>query len=37
VGAGIYLAKFRVKVYGEKSDFKVERIFRWGISAKKSK
>ena len=37
VGAGIYLAKFRVKVYGAKSDFKVERIFRWGISAKKSK
>ncbi len=37
VGAGIYLAKFRVKVYGAKSDFKVERIFRWGISAKRSK
>ena len=37
VGAGIYLAKFRVKVYGAKEDFKVERIFRWGISAKKSK
>ena len=37
VGAGIYLAKFRVKVYGAKQDFKVERIFRWGISAKRSK
>ena len=37
VGAGIYLAKFRVKVYGAKEDFKVERIFRWGISAKRSK
>jgi len=37
VGAGVYLAKFRIKVYGAKDDFKVERIFRWGISAKKSK
>ena len=37
VGAGIYLAKFKVKVYGAKEDFKVERIFRWGISAKRSK
>ena len=37
VGAGIYLAKFKVNVYGAKNDFKVERIFRWGISAKKSK
>ena len=35
VGVGIYLAKFRIKVYGAKEDFKVERIFRWGISAKK--
>ncbi len=37
VGAGIYLAKFRVKVYGAKDDFKVERIFRWGISSKRAK
>ena len=37
VGAGVYLAKFRIKVYGAKDDFKVERIFRWGISAKRSK
>ena len=37
VGVGIYLAKFRIKVYGAKDDFKVERIFRWGISAKRSK
>jgi len=37
VGAGIYLAKFRVKVYGAKEDFKVERIFRWGISSKRAK
>ena len=35
VGVGIYLAKFKVKVYGAKEDFKIERIFRWGISAKK--
>ena len=35
VGVGVYLAKFRIKVYGAKEDFKVERIFRWGISAKK--
>ena len=37
VGVGIYLAKFRIKVYGAKEDFTVERIFRWGISAKRSK
>jgi len=37
VGVGIYLAKFKIKVYGAKDDFKVERIFRWGISAKRSK
>ena len=37
VGVGIYLVKFKVKVYGAKDDFKIERIFRWGISAKKSK
>ena len=35
VGVGIYLAKFKIKVYGAKEDFTVERIFRWGISAKK--
>ncbi len=35
VGAGIYLAKFKIKVYGAKDDFKVERIFRWGISSRK--
>ena len=35
VGAGIYLAKFKVKVYGAKEDFKIERIFRWGISSKR--
>ncbi len=35
VGAGIYLAKFLIKVYGAKDDFKVERIFRWGISSRK--
>jgi hypothetical protein len=35
VGAGIYLAKFKIKVYGAKDDVKVERIFRWGISSRK--
>lgn len=35
VGVGIYLAKFKIKVYGAKEDFTVERIFRWGITAKK--
>ena len=37
VGVGLYLAKFKVKVYGAKEDFKIERIFRWGISAKNAK
>lgn len=37
VGVGIYLAKFKIKVYGAKDDFKVERIFRWGISSKRAK
>ncbi|MCF0224417.1 MAG: hypothetical protein HUK20_09115 [Fibrobacter sp.] len=35
VGVGAYLAKFVVKVYGAKEDFKMERIFRWGITATK--
>lgn len=35
VGVGIYLAKFKIKVFGAREDFKIERIFRWGISAKK--
>ena len=28
---------YTIKVYGAKEDFTVERIFRWGISAKRSK
>lgn len=35
VGVGVYLAKFKVKVYGAKEDFKIERIFRWGVTATK--
>jgi hypothetical protein len=35
VGVGIDLAKFKIKVFGAREDFKIERIFRWGISAKK--
>lgn len=37
VGVGVYLVKFIVKVYGAQEDFKVERIFRWGISAASGK
>lgn len=33
VGVGVYLAKFKVKVFGAQSDFKIERIYRWGITA----
>ena len=35
VGVGIYLAKFKINVHGAQEDFKVERIFRWGVSAKR--
>lgn len=33
VGVGLYLAKFNIRVYGAEEDFKVERVFRWGVSA----
>ncbi|WP_295681561.1 hypothetical protein [uncultured Fibrobacter sp.] len=33
VGVGVYVAKLRVKVYGAKESFKVERIYNWGIRA----
>lgn len=33
VGVGVYLAKFNVKVFGAEEDFKVERVFRWGVTA----
>lgn len=35
VGVGVYLAKFKVKVYGAEKDLKIERIFRWGVAASK--
>lgn len=35
VGVGVYLAKFKVKVFGAQKDFKIERIYRWGITASK--
>lgn len=33
VGVGVYLAQFKVKVFGAQSDFKIERIYRWGITS----
>lgn len=35
VGVGLYLAKFVIHVYGAENDFKVERVFRWGVTAKR--
>jgi len=35
VGVGLYLAKFVIRVYGAEEDFKVERVFRWGVTAKR--
>jgi len=35
VGVGLYLAKFIIRVYGAENDFKVERVFRWGVTAKR--
>lgn len=35
VGVGVYLAKFKIKVYGVEKDLKIERIFRWGVIASK--
>lgn len=32
VGVGVYLAKFKVKVFGAKEEFLIERVFRWGIT-----
>ena len=32
VGVGVYLAKFKVKVFGAKDEFLIERVFRWGIT-----
>ena len=33
VGVGVYVAKLRVKVFGARESFKVERIYSWGIRA----
>ncbi len=33
VGVGVYLAKFKVKVFGAKDEFLIERVFRWGVGA----
>ncbi len=35
VGVGVYVAQFKVNVYGAKNSFKVERIYNWGIRAGK--
>ncbi len=31
VGVGVYVAKFYLKVYGEKESYTYERIFKWGV------
>jgi hypothetical protein len=28
---GVYVAKFYLKVYGEKESYTYERIFKWGV------
>ena len=35
VGVGVYVAQFKIDVYGAKESFKVERIYNWGIRAGK--
>ena len=35
VGVGVYVAQFKINVYGAKNSFKVERIYKWGIRAGK--
>ena len=35
VGVGVYVAQFKINVYGAKNSFKVERIYNWGIRAGK--
>ncbi|MBR2900224.1 MAG: hypothetical protein IKC23_11490 [Fibrobacter sp.] len=35
VGVGVYVAQFKINVYGAKDNFKVERIYNWGIRAGK--
>ena len=36
VGIGVYLAKFRVKVFGAKETFEYERYYNWGVKAGKN-
>jgi len=31
-GVGVYLAKVRIKVYGQKNSHTIEKIFTWGVS-----
>ena len=36
VGIGVYLAKFKVKVFGAKNTFEYERYYNWGVKAGKN-
>lgn len=36
VGIGVYIAKFKVKVFGSKESFEYERYFNWGVKAGKN-
>ena len=36
VGIGVYLAKFKVKVFGAKESFEYERYYNWGVKAGKN-
>ena len=36
VGVGVYVAKFYLKVYGEKESYTYERIFKWGVHGGKN-
>lgn len=36
VGIGVYLAKFKVKVFGAKETFEYERYYNWGVKAGKN-
>lgn len=35
VGVGVYLARFKVRVYGAKETFEYERFYNWGVKAGK--
>lgn len=36
VGIGVYLAKFKIKVFGAKETFEYERYYNWGVKAGKN-